>query len=249
MWRGLFGLGVLLLIGCDTLPGQPASYPADRPIVPLGGNKLVALQAGQIFTYSFSVDNRTNGVKATGTSRQIITNYQDAQIPAGIAATSNWESQDRTQNGNPLPPIALSFLAVYVNDAQGYPSLIVASSLNGVTKYVVTPSGGYPGWPEGGALVVGDGLTAGPVQFTNGTSQTCSYIIVGVEIVDTPMARFETFRFEWSCTQSDSNGVIVSNNTAWVHPAIGEVKVLSTSQGPAGFVVTTLDIVSTNVPY
>lgn len=245
----LCGLCLTLLVSCETMPGLPASYPADRPVVPLGGSKLVAARPGMLFNSTFVLENRTNGVRAVGTMRQIVTQYQDSQISSGIALVIDAESQNRTQNGNTLPPIAFTTSSVYVNDAQGYPSLVVARATNGVTKYVMTPAGGYQSWPTGGSLLVGDGVTAGPVQFSDASSQTCNYIVTGIEVIDTPLARFETYRFDWSCTFNNPGSVAISNFTSWVHPAIGEVKSTITTQDSVGFTIMTIEMTSTNVPF
>ena len=83
----------LLFCGCGTTP---------RETIPLGGSTLSPVAAGNTFTYTFVLDNATNGVHAEGTIDGLSVPYSDSNIAGAVAEVMTMTSSKRTQNGFPI---------------------------------------------------------------------------------------------------------------------------------------------------
>lgn len=241
-------LVVVLLCCLPLLRGCGTGLQTPRETVPLGGNTLTPVTPGETFTYAFVLDNATNGVRAEGTIDGLSVPYSDANITGAVAEVLTATSTRRTQNGWPIDPWMETTTTVYGRDTTGYTSLVLARGKNGTIKYVTSPQDGEQCWPVGGSIQVGLSHSTGPVSFDDGSSESTSSVVTGVETIDVPCGRFETYRIEYSCTQTDASGTGVESGTSWVHPKVGLIRQEFTFRLPNGVSTGVRELQATNVP-
>ena len=85
------------------------------------------------------------------------------------------------------------------------------------------------------------------LTYTNGDAEQQSFTVVKSETVSVPAGRFET----WRCTETSNDGDIVTNETTWYAPQIGELikgEVVQTVNSTGETYTYNAELTSTNVP-
>ncbi len=233
----------LAAVGCGTTVTV-----IPRETIPLGGNVLSSSTPGETYRWSFVLDNATNGVHAEGIVESIIVPYQDERIPDAVAEVATSQSTKRTQYGFPIEPKMFVSTTVLGRDSTGFTSLTLARGKDGRMRYVISPTSGEQSSPEGGVVTVGLAMSSDVVLFDDGSTESGNASVTGVEVVDVPCGRFETFVIEYAATSGDSSGTSIESGTKWIHPKVGLVRLEATYRNPDGVSSFVMELEATNIP-
>lgn len=240
--------------------GVGAACDPDDDLIRLATNISRVLQEGDFYEWAYTYDqvDHVTGESATleGTQRTFFGETEDPVY--GPVVTVN---RSRTETITGGPGVGQTFVSSaqwrYIRLPNGRLQFVAVrhEMTEDEVLYITSPDGGLPPNPDH-TVDVGD-THSYAAEFEDGTHIAYNQVVLRVELAATPMGSFETYRIEWTASVTN-NAVLGTDRTVgtdWYVPALGtdvrstETRTANLSNGHAGSMSSTYELVDTNVPF
>jgi hypothetical protein len=217
-------------------------------------NQIRNIQPGDTWNYSGTgtFSNGTTTINLTGTATAQILSSTKLDPITSTQCFDQFTTEDMT--GPSGTHVVVSVHDYLVQDSNG---TIYTSGVDfgiGLGDTWVTAASGGTFLSNQSPMSVGQNYGTS-VTYTDGTTETISASVIGIEDVQTNIGNLESYKVSVDATINSSNGTrTVENNTIWYVPGLGSIKLVSNSTSYSGSVFQgslsiTATLTSTSVAY